>query len=243
MIGLKGARGSDAEERTAGALSYLDILERMHRELHPAFYFEIGVRHGASLCLSKGPAIGVDPAPAINRPLADFVRVVTSTSDDFFKNPFEGPPPNLCFIDGMHHFEYALRDFINVERSVAPGAVIVMDDIFPNHPAQAERVRRTSVWTGDVWRLTEILPQYRPDLFLATIDAHPAGLLVVSRLDNKNCVLRDNYERILDETRTTATPPAAVLQRHGAIDPLSQQFSRVLAILADPAREERSAAT
>jgi predicted O-methyltransferase YrrM len=224
---------SDAEEMTAGAVSYLDILERLHRELRPARYLEIGVRHGASLRLAKGPAIGVDPAPEITRPLPDAVRVVSLTSDEFFGSPFEGPPPNLCFIDGMHHFEYALRDFMNVERIAAPGAVIVLDDIFPNHPAQAERLRRTSVWTGDVWRIPETLRRYRPDLFVAAIDAHPAGLLLVARLDNQNRTLRDNYERIVDAAQTPAAPPDAVLQRRGAIDPMSQEFSRILAMLTD----------
>ncbi len=65
--------------------------------------------------------------------------------------------PDLCFIDGMHLFEYALRDFMNVERCAAPGAIVVIDDIFPNHPAQGQRERRTRAWTGDVWRLVETL--------------------------------------------------------------------------------------
>jgi hypothetical protein len=48
----------------------------------------------------------------------------------------------------MHLFEYALRDFMNVEHCAAPGAIVVIDDIFSSHPAQAERKRRTRAWTG-----------------------------------------------------------------------------------------------
>ncbi|MBI1981325.1 MAG: hypothetical protein HYS63_07215 [Methylocystis sp.] len=131
----------------------------------------------------------------------------------------------------MHLFEYALRDFMNTERRCAPGAVIVLDDIFPNHPAQAERERRTRVWTGDVWRLTEALRRRRPDLFLMTLDASPAGLLLVAGLDRENRVLQDNYTEIVRQGLARSGPPDTVLERRDAVDPCSERFSRTLAAL------------
>jgi hypothetical protein len=71
---------------------------------------------------------------------------------------------------------------MNFELRAAPGAIAVIDDISPNHPAQAERERRTRAWTGGVWQLAKVLQRYRPDLLLLPLDAAPAGLLLVAGL-------------------------------------------------------------
>ena len=47
------------------------------------------------------------------------------TSDDFFASHdlaqvLGGRPVDLAYIDGMHQFEFALRDFMNLERYVGP---------------------------------------------------------------------------------------------------------------------------
>ena len=128
----------------------------------------------------------------------------------------------------MHLFEYALRDFMNIERRAAPGAVVVMDDIFPNHPAQAARERRTRAWTGDVWRLVEMLRLHRPDLFLLPVDVRPAGLLLVAGLDPANRVLWDNYNRIVSQGWKREGPPLDVLERRGAFHPQGVMVRRVI---------------
>jgi SAM-dependent methyltransferase len=226
-----GPPGTAEEEAVTGAVSYLDILARLHRELAPAHYLEIGVRHGVSLALARGPATGVDPEPALDRDLPPTTRVVSLTSDEFFAELPRGITPDLCFIDGMHLFECALRDFMNFERYAGPGAVAVVDDIFPNHPAQAERGRRTRAWTGDVWRLVEVLQHYRPDLFLLPLDAAPAGLLLVAGLDPANRVLWDSYNPIVREARVRGGPPLSVIERQGALDPGSDIVGRVIEAL------------
>jgi glycosyltransferase involved in cell wall biosynthesis len=223
-----GAAGTEAEERISGTTSYLDILGRLHRELRPAHYLEIGVRHGRSLALALGNATGVDPDPDIQCELPATTTIVPLASDDFFVQSSGGPAPDFCFIDGLHHFEYALRDFMNIEQRVAPGAVVVIDDVFPSHPFQAERERRTRVWTGDIWRLVEILREHRPDLFLLPLDAAPAGLLLIAGLDSSNRVLRENYDTIVSAAHGLLGPPQKVLERRGAVDPLSAQFLRVV---------------
>jgi hypothetical protein len=231
LPGWCGALGKAQEETIAGDVSYLEILDRLHRELAPAHYLEIGVRHGTSLALARGPATGIDPAPALDRDLAPTTRVIAVTSDEFFAGHTGGVPPDLCFIDGMHLFEYALRDFINFERSAGPGAMAVIDDIFPNHPVQAERDRRTRVWTGDIWRLFQVLERYRPDLFLLPLDAAPAGLLLVAGLDAANRVLWDAYNSIVREARELAGPPQSVIERQGAVAPAGDVVRRVIEAL------------
>lgn len=223
-----GTPGTEEEEARQGTVYYTEVLEHLHRELAPVHYLEIGVRHGVSLALARGPATGVDPAPSLSRELPPTTRVVPLTSDEFFAGHAAGIAPDLCFIDGMHLFEYALRDFMNVERRAAPGALVVFDDIFPNHPVQALRERRTRVWTGDVWRLAEVLRRHRPDLLLLPLDTAPTGLLVVAGLNSANRVLWDNYDALVNEPDDRVQPPRSVLERWGALDPRGDEFCRVI---------------
>ena len=40
---------------------------------------------------------------------------------------------DLAFIDGLHLFEFSLRDFMNVEKLAHPGSVVVFDDAAAQH--------------------------------------------------------------------------------------------------------------
>ena len=163
-------------------------------------------------------------------------NVFACSSDDFFDTKQLEASPDFAFIDGMHLFEFALRDFMNIERTAVPGSALVLDDIFPNHPAQAERLRRTRVWTGDVWKLVEIIRTYRPDLFLATIDATPTGLALIAGLDPNNRTLWNQYNPIVRRFSEVETPPPLVMERKGALDPLSEKFSALLDSLSESYR-------
>jgi hypothetical protein len=213
----------DDPEAQRGARPYLEVLGRMHADLRPRLYLEVGVRNGNSLRLARGPAIGVDPVRQFEADWPAPVRFFECTSDDFFARHAAAidAPIDLAFVDGMHLFEYALRDFIHIERHAAPGAVIVFDDVFPNHPRQAQRERATRVWTGDVWKIRECLARYRPDLQLSAFDTRPSGLLAVVGADPANRVLVDAYDRIVGEfvAAHDDTPPDDCLARTGAIAP------------------------
>jgi hypothetical protein len=170
------------------------------------------------------------------------VRLYRTTSDDFFEaqaaEAFADGPPDLALIDGMHLFEYALRDFIEVERHATPGTLVVIDDIFPNHPLQAERRRQSRVWMGDVWKLCDCLARFRPDLLLLALDTAPSGLLLVAGLDPGNRTLSQHYNPILGDYVTRClSPDHEALTRRTALDP---QDPRVDA-LADLLREGRDA--
>jgi hypothetical protein len=139
--------------------------------------------------------------------------------------------PELAFIDGMHRFEYALRDFMHVERLATPTTLVVIDDIFPSHPAQAERHRRTRVWTGDIWKLASCLAELRPDLVLIPLDTEPTGLLLVAGLNRDNRVLWNQYNPIVRRFSAEQAPSASVLQRTGVLAPDDPRVARVLATL------------
>jgi len=210
---------SAEEEVVAGSVPYLDLLARVHEELAPSNYCEIGVRNGASLALARRNALGIDPFPEITRTLPDSVKLYETTSDAFFRDDAENALTNgfdLAFVDGMHQVEFALRDFMNLERRAHPSSVIMLDDVFPNHPRQAERERVTRVWTGDVWKLYAILQEHRPDLTLLPIDTTPTGLILVAGLDSKSDALWDKYNPILSRARNETEVPTATLNREGA---------------------------
>ncbi|MFO1418697.1 MAG: methyltransferase domain-containing protein [Methylotetracoccus sp.] len=215
---------SSDSERVAGAAPYLDVLTTVHATLAPRSYLEIGIRRGDSLGLARRPAIAIDPCPHPEfQPGAD-VRLFRMSSDDFFELEADRAltdPVDLAFIDGMHLFEYALRDFIKIERRCSPTSVIVIDDVFPNSIEQAQRERCTRCWTGDVWKLLQCLRNYRPDLVLVPIDTDPTGLLLVLGLSPRNRQLVDQYNPIVAKfnKEAGASPPAAIIDRVGAIHP------------------------
>jgi hypothetical protein len=225
-----------------------EFLAALHRLLRPRNYFEIGVNDGRSLALAAVPSVGVDPAYKIKVPLHPDAKLVKATSDAFFERedplhhlrPAErhrglrrqvarlstvrrpGPEPTLdfAFIDGMHWFEFALRDFINVERHASNGGVIVFDDVLPRTIEEAARDRVTKFWAGDVYKIAGVLRDDRPDLVVLAVDTQPTGLLVVLNPDPASTVLRDHYDEIV---AANASPdpqpvPRAVLERAEALD-------------------------
>jgi hypothetical protein len=148
-------------------------------------------------------ALGVDPAPKISHVLPGNVRVFAETSDDFFRRDVQaelgGLPVDLALIDGMHHFEFALRDFMHLERLSAPGSTILIHDAFPHDQRTAQRERVSAFWSGDVWRLVVLLKKYRPELQIQVVAAPPTGLAVVRNLDPASRFIQENLERLCAE--------------------------------------------
>src|ERR1051326_9082596 len=117
---------------------YYTVLGWIHEILKPANYIEIGVRRGTSLRL-KWPetvGIGIDPEPVLDQAPPPTTQLFATTSDEFFQRHrlpelINAPCFVLAFIDGLHLFEQALRDFINLERYAGPGSVILIHDCLP----------------------------------------------------------------------------------------------------------------
>jgi hypothetical protein len=205
---------------------YRDFLGRIHEVLEPPTYLEIGVRHGDSLALARSPAIGIDPAYRLRIAPAPGAKLFPVTSDDFFERAepllsFGGRRVGFSFIDGMHLSEYALRDFVNVERHADWTAAIVFDDILPRDVEEANRDRSTHQWTGDVYKVLEVLEAERPDLIVLRVDTEPTGLGLVLGLDPDSRVLGDRLDALCDGlvSPDPQPVPAAVLERRGALDP------------------------
>ena len=185
---------------------YYHLLGRIHRHLKPRTYVEIGVCCGDAIVLADKSevCIGIDPAPNIRVVLPRLAKIYKMTSDAFFVDKsltaqLRKTPVDLAFIDGMHRFEFALRDFINLERYSKRDATILVHDCRPLDRATSTREQNTAFWTGDVWKLVVCLKKYRPDLQIRTADAAPAGLTIIRGLDPESATLSSRLREIEEE--------------------------------------------
>jgi hypothetical protein len=201
------------------------FLRSLHELLQPATYLEIGVQTGRSL-QQAGPktfAVGVDPAPCVSLPIVGPNIIYPQTSDAFFAGPraVQHAPYDLAFIDGMHLVEFCLRDFMGVERLARPDGrtVAVFDDVLPYSAAIAGREPLPGDWTGDCWKIIEILKLWRPDLTRILVDVDPTGALVVLGVDPRNASLADHYADIVSRWTGDMHAPDAVVERVGALQP------------------------
>jgi len=219
---------------------YLDVLAELHRRLSPRAYLEIGIGNGRALALANCRTVGIDPAYGITAQLDGDVVLFRTTSDEYFArpNPLEatrGTPFDLAFIDGLHLFEFALRDFIFTERHSSARGLVVFDDILPRTVDEAARLRHTSVWTGDVYGVIEALRQYRPDLVLVPLNTRPTGLLAVANLDPTSTVLVERFDEIVANFRRPDPQPvpAELLDRFTVVSPRRFLDSGLLELLAE----------
>jgi tetratricopeptide (TPR) repeat protein len=213
-----GAQGAFASVRLPGP-PYRDVLRRLHELLRPRTYLEIGVETGATLAFATTAerAIGIDPDASKLRAelLPPHARVFHESSDAFFDRQTRAQAlgahhVDLAFIDGMHLFEYALRDFMHVEEWSQSNGVVVLHDCLPLFPLTASRERRTKFWVGDVWKVVSILREYRPELRIKIVATAPSGLCIVRGLSPASTVLREKLDEISERYRNEPYPAGAL---------------------------------
>jgi len=187
---------------------YLVWLRRLHERLRPRTYLEIGVDAGRTLRLAQPPtrAIGVDPVAQQGTAFSAETRLFAMESDAFFASAeaareLSGRTIDLAFVDGLHLFEQALRDFMHIERRAERTSVVLFHDCLPLTRSTASRTRATGFWTGDVWKIVPILTAHRPDLDVFIIPAYPTGLAVVTRLDPASRALDERYASLVSRFR------------------------------------------
>lgn len=192
---------------------YLEFIADIHRYLKPLTYLEIGVNTGDSLRQATCAAIAVDPDFICEKNIIGskpFCLFYQMPSDDFFASHSPsilfGRPIDLAFLDGMHWFEFLLRDFINTEKHCAPQSTIILHDCLPPGFYMTSRDSSFSIdprtnfkgwWSGDVWKIVPTLLKHRPDLSITVTDCIPTGLVIISNLDPKNKELQSHYEEII----------------------------------------------
>jgi hypothetical protein len=121
--------------------------------------------------------------------------------------------------------------------------VIVIDDVLPRNGLEAARDRKTEPWTGDVYKVVEILRRRRPDLVVLLINTAPTGTAVVVGVDQASTILKDSYaaEEHYLLRPDPQTPPQEYMDRSIATEPDVLLASGVWSQLAS-IRESRSSA-
>jgi hypothetical protein len=216
------------------------LLQRFHDRLQPKSYIEIGVMTGESIVHAKPPtvAVGIDPQPRLIDAPKTVCKIFPLTSDDYFamRDPrcdIEADAVDLAFIDGMHLFEQALRDFINIERVSSPTTLVLIHDTFALDALVARREWSPEMfWTGDVWKIIPCLREFRPDLHLFTIATPPSGLSVVTRLNPRSTVLIDRFEEIVSRYASLEFEPDIERRKKCAVM-VPNDWSGIVARLSD----------
>lgn len=208
-----------------GGRLYIDFLPELVAKRGTRNYLEIGVHFGDTLArIACDTAIGVDPGFILDKNVALGKRrlfLYQQTSDRFFADndvrALLGGGVDLAFLDGLHQFEYLLRDFYNTEAASHRDGLILMHDCMPLNLEMTTRDGNAqrddalkAMWTGDVWKVVPILKKYRPDLDVVLVDCPPTGLVCVTGLDPDSRVLRDRYREIVAEFAAIADPAGAI---------------------------------
>ena len=185
---------------------YYEWLAVVLESVRPAVALEIGVFDGQSLALYKPPTqvIAIDPEPRAQSSLSAQTFVFPEESDVFFEllPQRAGWLPrgiDCSFIDGLHKFPQAFRDFINCEAYSNPGAVCLVHDTIPLNELTQRAEREAGFYTGDIWKLVVCLIRHRPDLTIWTLPCAPSGLTVISGLDRNNRTLQSHCPEIVSE--------------------------------------------
>ncbi|MDH2325941.1 hypothetical protein QCN27_03570 [Cereibacter sp. SYSU M97828] len=211
-------------------LKYTRFLRRLHRRHIFDWYLEVGCRTGTTIAPSRSKTVAVDPFFKIDTNVIGpkpALHVFQATSDAFFESGFLRAIQarlSFSFLDGMHLFEFLLRDFMNAEAASRPDGIIALHDCCPSSLEMTTRDLDNipkGAWTGDVWKLIPILQEFRPDLTIKVLDCAPTGLVLISGLDPDNRVLRQAYDTIVDRYRDRSIEdfgPAAFYERVSYVD-------------------------
>jgi hypothetical protein len=209
-------------------------------------YLEIGVRDCANFGPIECASIGVDPNftikfdPMQQKPSMHLFQL---TSDEYFRDhdprDLFGAPVDVAFLDGLHLFDFLLRDFINTEKVCHAGSVVMLDDCLPANIEMTEREHQpelrkdiglASWWTGDVYKVVSVLREYRPDLELMPVNVSPTGSIVIQGLDPRSTVLADAYDEIIARFDTQALPTAEEFEAYWAVN-MPRMMDNALATL------------
>lgn len=169
-------------------------------------YLEIGVFNGhVYFRIQSRFKVGVDPefrfdvlrriGKTLVNPYNLFNKYFSETSDDFFKFHadalYENRKIDISLIDGMHEYEYAVRDTENILRYLNEDGVIILHDCNPlNRRASSSfddwiKMGKEGVWNGDVWKAIVHLRSLRTDINVFVADCDQ-GLGIITKCRPEN---------------------------------------------------------
>jgi hypothetical protein len=133
-------------------------------------YLEVGVEAGVTFSnVNILDKTAVDPIFRFDtkNSVGNFFEM---TSDDFFHHAItNGSKFDFIFLDGLHQWEFALRDFINATLLSHKKTIVVIDDVLPTDffsqlRSQSDCVKfknnfnhKDKNWMGDVYKILPLI--------------------------------------------------------------------------------------
>ena len=180
-------------------MNRLTVIKDLMKQRNLRDYLEIGVHTGYIFFRIKSTfKVAVDPGfefgsmgtwnKAFNFPYNLYNKYFEITSDDFFlkhaKDVFKQTKPDIIFIDGMHEYQFALRDIENTLQYMPDNGVIVVHDCNPKSKEAGSSFKEFSenayggFWNGDVWKAILHLRCMRKDVNVFVLDCdHGLGII------------------------------------------------------------------
>jgi hypothetical protein len=181
-------------------MNRLFFLKKLFRQKKFKTYLEIGVFKGrVFFSVPAHNKIAVDPefqfaAPKKVKKLFRRVsnlwaKFYEKTSDDFFSEDatklFQKNKIDVCLVDGMHEYDFALRDIENSLKFLQKNGIVLIHDCNPVSKEASvsfeDYKNRGFVkdWNGDTWKAIVHLRSLRDDINVFVLDCDQ-GLGVVS---------------------------------------------------------------
>ncbi len=170
-------------------------------------YLEIGVFNGHIFFRIKSNfKIAVDPefrfdklrifGKTLLNPHNVHNKYYSKTSDAFFAEDapelLKDKPLHIALIDGMHEYDYALRDVENTLKYLSDDGVIIMHDCNPLTKQAASSFQEwkdrefADTWNGDVWKVILHMQSVRDDVNAFTIDCdHGLGIITKRKSEQR----------------------------------------------------------
>jgi len=205
-------------------MNRVELINLLASHVNAQDYLEVGVRFGRCLSRITVPnRTGVDPAPVLHkveeeyRPGLEGINLHICTSDEFFANSTE--TFDVIFVDGMHLYEFAMRDLLNSLNRLNPGGFVVAHDLCPKNATVASRERLSTEWNGDVWKVALDVNMNYPDIEYCVMNCD-FGLGVFWKKDQ-------NQKFVPDWREDFVGLPFSVYEKH------HQKFQRLIEPNAD----------
>ena len=194
------------------------IIQKLLKARKGKTYLEIGVSTGrvffSILSTSK---YAVDPLfkfsrwkvfrRTIKNPTNIFNKYYTSTSDDFFSKQapeiFSQKRINVCLVDGMHEYDFALRDIENALKYLEDDGVIIVHDCNPVTEKMGSTFEEwkgrgyDGEWNGDVWKAILHLRCTRNDVHVFVLDCdYGLGIITKGKPENNLTLPVDSIAKL-----------------------------------------------
>ena len=181
-------------------------------------YFEIGVHNGHVLFkIRSNFKIAVDPnfvfdslrkaGKILINPCNFFNQYFEKTSDDFFREDagkvFATKKVEIALIDGLHQYDYALRDIENTLKYLSDDGVILVHDCNPLSQSASgtfedwQASGEKGFWNGDVWKAIVHLRSTRNDINIFVLDCdHGLGIVTKGEAEKPLSFQKEYIEKL-----------------------------------------------